>query len=138
MFSSRSPYGIVYAISLVVGIITLLLPSASAVATYYGETSTFYSRPVSSILGPLALLLYITSLFLYFKRQAVATLVTGFLGAGLQAYLILTKVADMEQKLTARGYEVIKTSHEYGTVMSWLAILFVVLFGIMILVEPND
>ena len=138
MKATYSPYPALHAFSCGLGILTLILPSASAKVVMDGAESTLYSRLLTGFPGPLCLLLYITAIVLVLTGGRILSAVAGFASAGLEVYLALTKVADIEQKVTAQGYKLIKSGPEYGTYISYFAVLGILFTGFLIIMETQE
>ncbi|SCW48474.1 hypothetical protein SAMN02910456_01338 [Ruminococcaceae bacterium YRB3002] len=128
----------VYVVSLIFGILSLCLASASSQATLYGATETYYSPLVTSLLGPVSLLLYITALVLLYLRRGILSAAAGLLGCGAELYCLLTKTSDVEQKLEGRGYVFTEVHTEYGFYMSCLAMFCVFVFAMLVIAEEQD
>ena len=117
----------------------MFLPSASATVMIDGEKTKMYSPLITSFLGPAVVALYITALVLIYHRRVVLAAISSFAGVGFEAYFIFNKVADVEAKMLAKGYETAKCGVEYGTYMSQLAVACVLIGGlVMLAIEFND
>jgi len=124
-----------FVIALGIAILTMFLPCSFVTAELDGKKETFYSSAISSVVGPIAIALFIIAMILIIKRMSVPSVILALIGAGLDLYGLLNKLSETEQRVISKGYTIISSRQEYGLWMGFLGLFIVGIAGAFVLID---